>query len=200
MTGPHSDTKYIKALHEHDMLLIKEIYRNFAAPVKHFILHNGGSTDDFSDIFQEGLMAVYHIGAKSNFVLTCPFGAFLFTICKRHWLMHLRSLKSRPVTNADNMQYELTDDERLSAENAVYENEKYQIFEKYFAALSESCRLVLKLAWSGNPLEEVARMLNNSYAYIRKKKSECTGKLSELIKNAPEYKILLAEHEGRTVL
>ena len=190
MLVPHTDTKYINALLLNDALLINEIYKNFSGLVKNFVTKNGGSVDDAADIMQEGLMAIYHKARNTDFVLTCPFEAFLFMVCKNLWLMQLRKKSRQPVTNAGDRQYELRDDEIQQTHTAVYNNERYNLLEKSYSILGESCKELLKLAWSGKPLEEVARLMNNSYGYIRKKKSECAGKLAELIKQSPEYKTL----------
>ena len=49
---------------------------------------------------------------------------------------------------------------------------------------------MLELSWSGMGMEEVAEKLENSYGYIRKKKSECMAKLIALIKGSPSFAIL----------
>lgn len=153
-------------------------------------MQNGGSEADACDIMQEGLVAVYYKATDGNFVLTCPFEAFLLSICKRQWLMHLRSKGRQPVTNAGDMQYELREEEIQHIAEAVTNNERYKLLDEKFYLLGDACRQLLQLAWSGKPLDEVALLLNNSYGYIRKKKSECIGKLAALIKNSPHYKNL----------
>ncbi|PZQ77262.1 MAG: sigma-70 family RNA polymerase sigma factor, partial [Flavobacterium johnsoniae] len=39
-------------------------------------------------------------------------------------------------------------------------------------------------------MEEVARQLNVTYGYVRKKKSLCTGQLTEMIQQSNRYKSL----------
>ena len=36
-------------------------------------------------------------------------------------------------------------------------------------------------------LEDVAAKLNQSYGYVRKKKSLCIGQLTDLVRNAPRF-------------
>ena len=191
MANPHADTKYIEALVNNNTELISEIYTRFAIKIKLLVLQNGGSETDADDIMQDALVAVYHKAVTGNFVLTCPFEAFLYTVCKNLWLMQLRKKSRQPVTNSGEAQYDMGTDVFKEAEAVIKNNERRLLLEKKFEQLGEGCRKVLELAWSGKPLEEVAALLNNTYAYIRKKKSECMGKLSELIKQSPEYKTLL---------
>ncbi len=191
MANPHLDTKYIQALINNNTQLLDEIYTRFAGKIKLMVVQNTGTETDADDILQDALVAIYYKAASGNFILTCPFESFLYTVCKNLWLMQLRKKSRQPVTNSGDAQYDTGTDVFKEAEAVINNNERRILLEKKFDQLGEGCRKVLELAWSGKPLEEVAALLNNTYAYIRKKKSECMGKLSELIKQSPEYKALL---------
>jgi len=191
MANPHLDTKYIQALINNNTQLLDEIYTRFAGKIKLMVVQNTGTETDADDILQDALVAIYYKAASGNFILTCPFESFLYTVCKNLWLMQLRKKSRQPVTNSGDAQYDTGTDVFKEAEAVINNNERRLLLEKKFDQLGEGCRKVLELAWSGKPLEEVAALLNNTYAYIRKKKSECMGKLSELIKQSPEYKALL---------
>ncbi len=191
MAKPHPDTKYIEALVNNNTALINEIYTRFADKITFMVTQNSGAEADAADVMQDALVAVYHKALSGNFLLSCPFEAFLYTICRNLWLMQLRKKSRQPVTNNGDVQYDKGTDIFKEAEAVINNNERRLLLEKKFDLLGEGCRKVLELAWSGKPLEEVASLLNNTYAYIRKKKSECMGRLAELIKQSPEYKTLL---------
>lgn len=191
MANPHPDSRYIEALVNNNTALISEIYTRFADKITFMVTQNSGAEADAADVMQDALVAVYHKALSGNFLLTCPFEAFLYTICRNLWLMQLRKKSRNPVTNTGDAQYDKGTDIFKEAEAVINNNERRLLLEKKFDLLGEGCRKVLELAWSGKPLEEVASLLNNTYAYIRKKKSECMGRLSELIKQSPEYKTLL---------
>ena len=106
MANPHADTKYIKALVNNNTELLSEIYTRFAGRIKIMVLQNAGSETDAADIMQDALIAVYYKAVTGNFVLTCPFEAFLYTICKNLWLMQLRKKSRQPVTNNGDAQYD----------------------------------------------------------------------------------------------
>ncbi|TAK41262.1 MAG: sigma-70 family RNA polymerase sigma factor [Saprospiraceae bacterium] len=73
------------------------------------------------------------------------------------------------------------------AEEVLREEEKYSLFRQKFESLSEGCQKLLRLAWNGRPLQEVAAEMNISYGYARKKKCECIARLTDAIQNAPEF-------------
>src|SRR5690606_34392908 len=96
----HPDQGFIIYLKENNTKGISEIYKLYAGNIKRFIIKNSGDEDDAADIFQEALIDIYHLAHKPTFVLTCPFEAFLITICKRKWLNILKKRKQNPVTNS----------------------------------------------------------------------------------------------------
>ncbi|WP_339835179.1 hypothetical protein [uncultured Flavobacterium sp.] len=59
-----------------------------------------------------------------------------------------------------------------------------------FQKLGEKCQEVLKLSFVTKTMEEVASKMNVTYAYVRKKKSICTGQLTELIQQSNRYQSL----------
>ena len=65
------------------------------------------------------------------------------------------------------------------------------LLDKKMKELGQSCRELLLLDWSGIPQEEIAKILQTSHGYIRKRKSECVGKLTALIQQSPEFEDLM---------
>ena len=52
-----------------------------------------------------------------------------------------------------------------------------KLFLEKLNELGEGCRELLRQSWKGIHLNEIAVKLNISYAYARKKKTECMAKL-----------------------
>lgn len=182
----HPDNKYIEALKQHASPLIAEIYDRYAAKIERMVTANNGTASDAADIFQEALTDLYH-KAHAGFVLTCPLDAFLYLICKNKWLNQLAKQKRSPVTFTDVGGYSASEDVFQNTERLYTMDARMQALQAAFDKLGESCRRLLSLCWKGMPLEEVATQMATTYGYIRKKKSECTGKLTELVKNSPDY-------------
>lgn len=187
---PHPDHKYIEALKQNDSVLIEEIYSRYAGRIKQLVLKNSGTETDAADLFQEVLIELHRKAVQQQFVLSCPFDAFLHLVCRNRWINELHKRKGRPVTIAG--------DEGFNSNAGVLENyealhmheERKNLVEEKLAELGEGCRNLLTLSWSGKPLQEVAAMLNFTYAYVRKKKTECMSKLISLVKEAPGFNAL----------
>ena len=56
--------------------------------------------------------------------------------------------------------------------------------------MGDACRKLIKLSFSIKSMEEVARKMDVSYAYARKKKSLCVGKLTKMVQESAQYQTL----------
>lgn len=184
----HPDYIYIKALAENNTLIINRLYEKFSPKIIAFVRNNSGNESEAQDLFQDALIAIFHKAVNNDFVLTCPFDAYLFMICRNKWFTILKSKNKKGVTlvepntfNNDKQTVELS-------EETILEDEKQQLFDKTLLEISAKCQELLKLSWAGNGMDKVAELLNISYGYARKKKSECMKRLTTLVKESSEYK------------
>lgn len=185
----HSDQFYIEGLLQNDSAVVKSIYKNFVPKVKNYIRTNSGDDDNAADVVQEVLVTIYHQAKTKGLQLTCPFEAYFFLLCKRKWLNELKKPSNKGVTINDNI---------VSTDESAYElvlqsesfDERQSLFDEMFRKLGEKCQEVLKLSFVLKTMEEVARQLNVTYGYVRKKKSLCTGQLTEMIQQSNRYKSL----------
>ncbi len=53
------------------------------------VSQKGGSLEDSKDIFQDGLMIMLEKIDNKDFVLTCKFKTFLYSVCENLWKMVL---------------------------------------------------------------------------------------------------------------
>ena len=185
----HSDQFYIEGLLQNDSAVIQSIYKKFAPKVKNYIRTNSGDDDAAADVIQEVLITIYNQAKTKGLQLTCPFDAYFFLLCKRRWLNELKKSSNKGVTIKD---------DTLSISESVHElvlqaeafDEKQSLFDEMFQKLGEKCQEVLKLSFVLKTMEEVAQRLNVTYGYLRKKKSLCTGQLTEMIQQSNRYKSL----------
>lgn len=185
----HSDQFYIAGLLENNSVVIQSIYKKFAPKVKNYIRTNSGDDDKAADVIQEVLVAIYQQAKTKGLQLTCPFDAYFFLLCKRRWLNELKKSSNKGVT---------INDDSISIDESVQElafqtetsDEKQSLFDEMFQKLGEKCQEVLKLSFVLKTMEEVAQRLNVTYGYVRKKKSLCTGQLTEMIQQSDRYKSL----------
>jgi RNA polymerase sigma factor (sigma-70 family) len=187
----HIDQRYISALLNNNTTIINEIYSKYASKVSAMIIKNNGSSDDAADIFQEALVDIYKKAATKDFILTCPFEALLIIICKNKWITQLEKNKKMGVTFKEPDGYTFGVDVFKEVEIVAKHNDRRTLLESKFASLGEGCKELLQLSWGGKAMEDVAELLKVTYGYVRKKKSECMGKLTELIKNSNDYTLLL---------
>jgi RNA polymerase sigma factor (sigma-70 family) len=186
----HPDHKYIIALLENDSILIEEIYKRYAIRIRHMVIKNSGTETEATDLFQEALVELYRKATQQQFVLTCPFDAFIYLVCRNRWINELHKRKGHAVTITGDEGFDLNEDVFENYETLLVKEKRKNLVEEKMAELGEGCRNLLSLAWSGKPLQEVAAILNFSYAYVRKKKTECMSKLISLVKEAPGFNAL----------
>ncbi|MCX6317844.1 MAG: sigma-70 family RNA polymerase sigma factor [Bacteroidetes bacterium] len=186
----HPDQRYITALLTNDRQLIEDIYKKYSGKIRWMILQNNGDETDAADIFQESLAAIYQKAVKQDFILTCPFESFLYLVCKNKWINELNKRKTRNVTFTEDAGYSIGEDSIQQAALVLQQEERKNLLEQKLEELGEGCRKLLQLSWSGKAMDEVASLLNVTYGYVRKKKSECMAKLINLVKNAPQFNAL----------
>jgi RNA polymerase sigma factor (sigma-70 family) len=182
----HTDQYFLNGLLQNDQAVVKEIYSRFTGKVKGYILQNNGSEDDAADIFQEALIDIYQQARYKGLTLTCPFEPFLLLICKRKWLKELKKKGRLRVTNETERLSDTGEDVFALADQLQVQEDKAQLFLAMFQKLGDRCREIIKKCLGSKPQDEVATELGVSYAYLRKKKSECTAELMKLIQSKQE--------------
>lgn len=185
----HHDQVYIDGLLNNNSSIIESIYIKFAPKVINYIKMNSGSADEAQDVIQEVLITIYNQAKTKGLGLTCPFDAYFFLLCKRKWLNELKKTYNKEVTIKDENVSIDKDVEKLTIETEE-QDEKQTLFDEMFQKLGEKCQEVLKLSFVTKTMEEVASKMNVTYAYVRKKKSICTGQLTELIQQSNRYQSL----------
>lgn len=185
----HPDQLYIDGLAQNNSSIIQSIYKKFVPKVVHYIRTNSGDDDQAQDVIQEVLITIYNQSKTKGLQLTCPFDAYFFLLCKRRWLNEIKKTSSKEVTlHGENVSIDESVQE-MTFQTEVFD-EKQSLFDEMFQKLGEKCQEVLKLSFITKTMEEVAEKLNVTYAYVRKKKSLCTGQLTEMIQQSSRYQSL----------
>lgn len=183
----HPDQKYIDGLLNNDSYLINEIYQKCAGKIKRMVLQSQGTEADAADVFQEGLISLYNKAKLKKFELTCPLEAFLFVICRNKWVNKINKKSNIKVTNIDVSGYNIGEDYFKLAEEWVLQDERKAFLLEKLEELGEKCRKFLQLCWSQKSINEVAAVLNVSYGYARKRKSECMARFVKMVKESTEF-------------
>lgn len=188
-SNQHPDQYFIEGIKHNKNKVIREIYDQFAKKIIHFVCKNSGDESQAADVIQEVLITIYKQAHHNDLQLTCPFDAYFFLLCKRRWLNELKKIGNKEVTNSSDT-LSIVDNAYEMAEETALEEEKEMLFQEMFQKLSSACKDLIKASFEIKNMEEVAKKLDISYAYARKKKSLCVGKLTELVRSSPKYNTL----------
>uniref|UniRef100_UPI00404757FD RNA polymerase sigma factor n=1 Tax=Mariniflexile sp. TaxID=1979402 RepID=UPI00404757FD len=182
----HEDQKYIDGLLKNNSFIIQAIYDKFVPKVINYIKQNSGDADKAQDVVQDTLITIYNQASEKKLELTCPFDAYFFLLCKRKWLNELKKTSLKEVTINEEVLYKDDDAQELAFETAAF-GEKQALFTEMFQKLGTACKELLTATFKIKSMEEVASSLGVTYAYARKKKSLCIGKLTELVQESPKF-------------
>lgn len=182
----HSDHKYIIALLNNDNRVLNELYQRFSKKIVGYVISNSGNYEDAQDVIQETLITIYRQAKEKNFILTCPFEAYFFLLCKRKWLNKINKKEIKKVTVLLDIVSITDEQEHLAAETEVFEK-RTSLFEEKLIELGGKCKELLDLAFKIKKMQKVAEALGVSYGYARKKKSECVGKLIKMVKSSSKF-------------
>jgi len=185
----HQDQKYIIALLKNDSRVLNELYTKYSGKIIGYVTKNSGTSDDAQDIIQETLITIYHQAKEKNLVLTCPFDAYFYLLCKRKWLNRLNKKGIKSVTILEEIT-SITDEQQVLASETELFEKRTSLFEEKLIELGGKCKELLDLAFKVKKMDKVAALLGVTYGYARKKKSECLGKLTKMIRNSSNYNSL----------
>lgn len=185
----HPDQSYIEGLANNDSAVIQSIYKKFVPKVVSYIRNNSGDEDQAQDVVQEIMILLFNQAKVGKLQLSCPFDAYFFLLCKRKWLNELKKASNKGVTIDEDFTSNNESSEDMVVQTEVFE-EKQQLFDAMFQKLGDKCQELLKLSFTIKSMEEVAEKLNVTYGYVRKKKSLCTGQLTQWIQENSRFKSL----------
>lgn len=188
-TAIHVDQKYIEGLAENNSAVIQSIYKQFVPKVVSYIRNNSGDEDQAQDVVQEVLILLFNQAKAKKLQLTCPFDAYFFLLCKRKWLNELKKSANKGVTIQDDYTSTTESTQIMVTETELFD-EKQELFDLMFQKLGDKCQELLRLSFTIKSMEEVAEKLQVSYGYVRKKKSLCTGQLTQWIQETNRFKSL----------
>ncbi|MEA3295772.1 MAG: sigma factor, partial [Patescibacteria group bacterium] len=93
ITSEFTDEKIINGFRNNDPETIEKIYNELFPVINRLIEFNSGTPSDAKDIFQEALMVIYKKIENDEFILSCSFKTFLYSICRNLWFNQLRNRK-----------------------------------------------------------------------------------------------------------
>ena len=134
---------------------------------------------------------------NKDFVLTCKFKTFLYSVCENLWKSVLE--KRRAAANYFTRREDVDGDKDFTEniDHKMYE----EIFRNVFETLDPVSKKILKLYWQEMSPQEIADKLGYTYGYVRKKKCEAQSELTKKVKKHPGYRrIMSTENAARDVV
>jgi RNA polymerase sigma factor (sigma-70 family) len=185
----YSDQEIIAALKMKENESIRYLYRSCFESVHRLILSNSGKSEDAEDIFQDALVILYRKIKADELKLTCSLKTYLYAVSRNLWKQRLQKADFKIEKINENIE---DDCSSLDFGNDLYEEIKYNLYQKHFMKLSEECKKVLKLFLDKIRMEEITKIMGfSSVDYAKTRKYLCKQSLKEKILNDPEYKIYL---------
>jgi RNA polymerase sigma factor (sigma-70 family) len=184
-TDRTEDLAFVVGLKTGDFQTLEKIYATFFPPIRGFIRHHGGNTEDAKDIFQEGIMVMYRLVQKPDFVLTSSFLSLLYPICRNIWF---KSLRKRPFYEEVSEANEPSQPLEKGIEEVIAARSIDGLFRKKLSELGDQCQQLLELFFAGKPMTEISREMSlSSVSFTKKKKFQCKEKLVHLVQKDPLY-------------
>lgn len=175
----------LENIRKQDRDTLDYVYKKFYPTIRNFVCVNSGNEEDAEDIFQDSIIVLYKKIRDNELELQCSFKTFLFSVSKNLWL---KELDKRKIARD---KVELVEDFASiepQEEVKVDGDDRYNLYQKHFAGLSDKCQELLKLYYSKMPLKEIAEQLGfSSEKYAKKRKYQCKENLIKRIKSDPNY-------------
>ncbi len=187
----HEDTTLIKLIQSGKAMdndrAFKQLYQTHKDPIFNMVVNNSGDPEDAEDIFQDGLIVLYHQIKKGSHELNCSLKTYLYSICRNLWLKKLRT-SSRVVKLSDTLKHYIPIEE--SSLRTLEENEQKKVISEFLDQLGEGCKTILtKFYFEKIKMTEIAQRMGLANEQVAKnKKSGCMKKLKVLMKNSSFFK------------
>jgi len=187
-----SDVEIIECLKNRQSYVVRYLSDRYLPMIRLMVTQMGGTSEDAKDIFQDGLIIILEKIDTNQFVLTCKFKTFLYSVCLNLWKAILD--KRKAAANYFNRRVDSSSEVDFSEE---YDNQLYEsLLNDVFETLDPVCKEILKLYWQEYSPMEIAEKLGYTYGYVRKKKCECQAELLKRISNHPDYKKIKRTEEA----
>ncbi len=169
----------------------RQLYRQYYGLIESLVVTNSGSPEQAKDVFQDGIIVLFNRVKKGDFLLTSSLKSYLFAICRNLWLMKLRTAGRETTIEAHH--------ERLPLEDDLFQTlvttERGQLVAGLLEKMGEDCRRILDLFYYQKM--SMAKIMEafglGSEQAAKNKKSQCLGKLREMVVGSPFYKTTLTD-------
>ncbi len=156
----NTEQQLLAALAAGERKATEQIYRQHYHIVNGWLIKNGGSSADASDLFQEAMMVMFGKAQEPEFRLTCSIGTYLFAVSKHLWYKKLQKQSRGPQILHENIGTEEDDIGVAYDDDVKVHHEREAHYEQLSTALDqigEPCRSLLKAYYHDDKsMQEIA--------------------------------------------
>lgn len=172
--------------------VITELYQNAQLydGVKKYVRSNGGSEEDFRDVYNQVLMQfVKTVLRRDDLQIKSNLTTYLIGVARYTWYGVIRDRKKH--------QHEVIDTQLNIASGAspvelVIDMNQRDLIASLLVRMGKNCKEILLLWANGVAMKEIAQQLNyKSEMMARKKKYKCFKALTDYIEANPHIKEIL---------
>ena len=167
--NPKNTKALLEALRVGKREAIQKLYEDFFPGLLLFVRNNQGNDEDAKDLFQECLFFLYRHLRKSDGKEIENLPAYFRAMYRNRWYHHLNR--------------KVKEDELLRDYEIVVSGEDYYyyLYLIAFEKLGDDCKQVLKYYIEGKNTQELARLLDTSVDYAKRKKYLCKENLKKIV-------------------
>lgn len=180
----YTTQEILKGISENNNVVVQHIYDRYFNSIIKFIEKFGGSYDDATDIFQDGIIVIYEQMKNGDVSKIKNFRTYFYSICKYKWFNMVRDGRYGEFTNVEmeeilpEFEYNVLS-EKLSE---IFEKERrVKIYFNSFMELNSMCQKIIRYMAHGWSVEDIATEMNLSVIYTYRKRQNCLNKLTELV-------------------
>ena len=182
-----TDEEVLSGIRAADRMLIEHLYDRYLPGIIRLVKRNNGSESEARDIFQEAVIVLFRKANDEEFRLTSSLQTYILVVCRNLWRKKLRN--HREVELLEDEENDFVDISQ-DLDQWIEKSSREQLFFRHFDRLGEKCQSILKWFFDKIPMKEIAKKLDTSESYVKKRKFICKKRLMEGIQNDPEFKEL----------
>ncbi|MDZ7740689.1 MAG: sigma-70 family RNA polymerase sigma factor [Bacteroidota bacterium] len=170
-----SNNELIKGVKIGNRIVLEYLYDATLEQFKNFVSYYGGQSDDAFEFFQDVMAGIYRRLKENDLHIEKSLEAYILVSCKKQYIKYKTGNKGRifiPID--DHLDMEKTT--RECEEDVL--KEKYKILWGCLKDLSERCRKIIIMFYSGYSSGQIAVGVGlKTPSYVRRIKVDCMKKL-----------------------
>lgn len=171
-----SELELYQGLADRDDAAFRILYRDQFDTIKHLIRQKGGTDDDASDVFQEGVIALWTNIKQGKFEYrpNVKISTYLYSVCHRLWLKRIRDEKKH--VSLDQQTVEPYEEAELPGSDL--QDEAVLKLRTIFSNLGVKCQKILKMFYYEKlSMKDIAQTMDYEINTAKNEKYRCMKKI-----------------------